>query len=66
VTHQLTASHTAADFLRFMKKVARAYPDRSLHVVLDNSSTHHTEDVRAWLAEHPPIQSTTRRPVRLG
>jgi transposase len=56
VTHQLSASHTGADFLRFMKKVARVYPDRSLHVVLDNSSTHNTEDVRTWLAAHPRIQ----------
>ena len=44
VTHAFSASHTAADFLRFMKKVARTYPDRDLHVVLDNSSTHNTED----------------------
>jgi transposase len=56
VTHQLSASHTAADFLRFMKKVARTYPDRALHVVLDNSSTHNTAEVRAWLAAHPRIQ----------
>ena len=28
VTHAFSASHTAADFLRFMKKVARTYPDR--------------------------------------
>ena len=55
VTHPFSASHTAADFLRFMKKVARAYPDRPLHVVLDNSSTHNTEDVRAWLVDHPRV-----------
>jgi transposase len=56
VTHQLSPTHTAADFLRFMKKVVRAYPDRDLHVVLDNSSTHNTEEVRAWLAAHPRVQ----------
>ena len=26
-----------------------------LHVILDNSSTHNTEDVRAWLAAHPRV-----------
>ena len=53
VTHQFSPTHTAADFLRFMKKVVRAYPDRDLHVVLDNSSTHNTEAVRD-LARRPP------------
>jgi transposase len=56
VTHAFSASHTAADFLRFMKKVARTYPHRALHVVLDNSSTHNTEDIRAWLRDHPRVQ----------
>ena len=55
VTHRLSASHTAADFLTFMRKVVRAYPDCELHVILDNSSTHSTPDVRAWLALHPAV-----------
>jgi transposase len=56
VTHQFSPTHTAADFLRFMRKVVRAYPDRELHVVLDNSSTHNTEAVRTWLAAHPRVR----------
>src|SRR5436309_7237877 len=48
--------HTGADFLRFMKHLARRYRGRSLHVVLDNSSTHSTPAVQAWLAQHPEIQ----------
>ena len=56
VTHRLSASHTAADFLAFMRKVVRAYPGRELHVILDNSSTHGTPEVRAWLAAHPEVQ----------
>ena len=55
VTHKITATHTAKDFLGFMKRVARAYPDQELHVVLDNSSTHGTPDVKKWLAEHPRV-----------
>lgn len=46
--------HTGADFLSFLKKVARRYPGE-LHVILDNSSTHKTPDVRAWLAVHPRV-----------
>jgi transposase len=56
VTHRLSARQTAADFLAFMEKVVRAYPRRELHVILDNSSSHRTPAVRAWLAAHPLVQ----------
>lgn len=55
VDHACTEGHTGADFLAFMKKVASSHPRRELHVILDNSSTHGTPDVRAWLAKHPRI-----------
>jgi transposase len=55
VTHRVTATHTAADFLAFMRQVVRAYPRRELHVILDNSSSHSTPEVRAWLAQHPRV-----------
>ncbi len=48
--------HTGADFLAFLKRVARVYRGRELHVVLDNSSTHSTPAVQAWLAAHPAVQ----------
>ncbi len=56
MTHRFSPTHTGADFLRFMKKVARTYPTRDLHVVLDNSSTHDTDAVRAWLADNPRVR----------
>src|SRR5712692_6556342 len=56
VTGNCAAQHTGADFLRFMKHVARRYRGRRLHVVLDNSSTHSTPAVQAWLGAHPTIQ----------
>jgi len=55
VVHACTESHTAADFLGFMKLVARQNPRRELHVVIDNSSTHSTPEVQAWLAKNPRI-----------
>jgi transposase len=55
VAHECTDSHTAADFLSFMRLVARLNPRRQLHVVLDNSSTHSTPQVTAWLAKNPRI-----------
>ena len=56
VTHRITESHTAVDFLAFMKTVARAYPRRQLHVILDNSSSHGTPAIKEWLAKNPRIK----------
>ena len=56
VTHKLTETHTAADFISFMKKVVQAYPGEALHVILDNSSSHGTPEVKAWLAENPLVR----------
>jgi transposase len=55
VAHACADSHTAADFLSFMKQVAAQYPQKELHVVLDNSSTHSTRAIKKWLEKHPRI-----------
>jgi transposase len=55
VTTDTRERHTGADFLAFMRRVAREYPEGDLHVVLDNVSTHKTPDVRTWLADNPRI-----------
>jgi len=47
--------HTGADFLAFLAQLRRAYRGRELHVILDNSSTHSTPAVQAWLAAHPQV-----------
>jgi transposase len=56
VTHRITNTHTALDFLAFMNQVVRAYPGRELHVILDNSSSHRTPEVQAWLTAHPQVR----------
>src|SRR6266404_339597 len=56
VTHQVSDSHTAQDFLTFMKKVVRSYPQGELHVILDNSSAHGTPEVHRWLEENPLVR----------
>lgn len=48
-------SHTARDFLSFLRQIDREFPRRQLHVVLDNSSTHKTPEVWEWLRKHPRI-----------
>lgn len=55
VTHRVTEAHTATDFLAFMRLVVSRHPRRELHVILDNSSTHGTPEVRAWLAQNPLV-----------
>ena len=47
--------HTGADFLAFLKRLARTYRSRELHVILDNSSTHTTPAVQKWLTTHPRV-----------
>ncbi len=41
--------HTNDEFLAFLKKVARAYPRREPHIVVDNYATHAHPNVAAWL-----------------
>jgi len=55
VTTEARARHTGDDFLAFLKRVARAYPRKRLHVVLDNVSTHKTPDVQKWLTGHKRV-----------
>jgi transposase len=47
--------HTGADFLQFMKQLVKRYRRTELHVILDNSSTHKTPEVKAWLDAHPRV-----------
>ena len=44
--------HRAAEFLAFLRRVVREFPQGQLHLVLDNSSTHTTPEVTRWLARH--------------
>ena len=45
--------HRHQEFLKFLKQVAKAYPRRKLHLVVDNYATHKHPVVRAWLARNP-------------
>lgn len=56
VLGECAARHTGAEFLAFLKLLARRYRGRALHIILDNSSTHSTPAVHAWLATHPRVQ----------
>lgn len=46
---------TSVNFLRFMNDVVAAFPNRELHVVLDNLNIHKSEAARRWLQRHPQV-----------
>jgi transposase len=58
-TGKVTAStkprHRRQEFLAFLKQVAKAHPDRELHLVMDNYATHKTPEVKQWLEANPRI-----------
>lgn len=43
------------DFIRFMNRVVRGYPDQRLCVVMDNLNTHKGKAAKQWLQEHPLV-----------
>jgi transposase len=55
VTDACYPLHRHQEFLRFLKKVAAAYPGVDLHVICDNYATHKHANVKAWLAKNPRV-----------
>jgi len=55
VTDACHPRHTHAEFLAFLKQVAKAYPRVKLHIVCDNYGTHKHPKVKAWLDRNPRI-----------
>jgi len=56
VTDRCYTRHTHAEFLDFLKLVAKTHPRVQLHVVCDNYATHKHPKVKAWLAKNPRVQ----------
>jgi len=46
---------TSVNFLRFMTQVVRHYPERELHVILDNLNIHKSAAAQRWLQRHPRV-----------
>jgi len=54
VIADLTDRHRAQEFRAFLNLINRSVPDDlDVHVVVDNSSTHKTPEIRRWLVRHP-------------
>ena len=56
-TGKIIAAHSKrrrrVEFLGFMNNVVAAFPDRELHVILDNLNTHKKNE--RWLKKHPNV-----------
>ncbi len=58
-TGQVLAGHyrrkRRLDFLDFMDRVVALHPDKELHVIVDNLSTHRLPLGHPWLSAHPQV-----------
>jgi transposase len=53
VVGQCQARHRHQEFLKFLRRLDREFPEgRELHLVMDNYGTHNTPEVQAWLKRH--------------
>jgi transposase len=56
-TGQIIAAHSKrrrrVEFLGFMNHVVAGFPDRELHVIIDNLNTH--KKCERWLKKHPKV-----------
>ena len=48
------SKHTHKEFIKFLQLVDKKTPKKlNLHIIMDNYSTHKTEEVKKWLEKHP-------------
>jgi DDE superfamily endonuclease len=62
VTDRCYERYGKAEFLDFLKLVAKTYPRGRLHIVLDNYHTHKHDDINHWLAKTRGSPCTSPRP----
>ena len=55
VTERCYDPHGKAEFLDFLKRVAKAYPDASCTWPSTKNHTHKRSDIEAWLTKHPRV-----------
>ncbi len=55
VTSWVNSTRKTKDFIAFMNKVVKTYPNQRLHVVLDNLNTHNGKEARKWLQAYPLV-----------
>ena len=56
VVGDFTERHTVDDFLAFLRRIAKTYPDQELHLVVDNYHTHKHPRVNSWLQRNKRVR----------
>jgi transposase len=56
ITAKTMKSNNADNFLRFLKKLDRAYRNKTLHIIVDNLSVHKNQKVKEWLSSKRKIK----------
>ena len=56
VVGDFTERHTVDDFLAFLRRIAKTYPDQELHLVVDNYHTHKHPRVHSWLQRNKRVR----------
>jgi putative transposase len=45
-------------FIRFLRRLLQAYPDKELYLIADNGSSHRSKQTQAWVAKHKRLHLT--------
>jgi putative transposase len=45
-------------FIRFLRRLLQAYPDKDLYLIADNGSSHRSKKTLAWVAKHKRLHLT--------
>jgi transposase len=56
ITDACYSRHRNIEFLKFLRQVAKAYPRRKLHIVVDNYAAHKHPNVTKWLKANPRVR----------
>jgi len=49
ITANTIESNNSQNFLKFLKKIYRKYPNKHLHIIADNLNVHKHKDVKKWI-----------------
>ncbi len=49
ITADTMDKNNSENFLKFLKKINRKYPDKHLHIIADNLNVHKQKDVKKWI-----------------
>ena len=50
--------NNSVTFIRFLRRLLQAYPDKDLYVILDNGSSHRSKKTMAWAAKQKRLHLT--------